>query len=421
MPKTHRPTRRPVAALAWGAIFALSALVAALGRAESAPARPDSAPAPADSVGQVALPDSASAGSVSPLPVARPAGWDTLETGLPEEVRLRPIFRLRYNRVDGPAYALGVAFQTARGPAPVLFGELGHALSRKRVLYEVGLLEPIGDRPWLAIGGSLYRRTATEDGWIVGETENTIFALLARTDYRDYYETQGAHGYLAWSPGADFSLRAGARFESHRSLAKKANVSLMGHHGSFRPNPAIQEGDEEAFTIQLRVGPVEFPLRGGTRCEIGYERSGSPLDGDFEYGRVSGAVRSKIRLSPGQDFRVRVNAGSTRSGVLPAQKIWHLGGIGTLRGHDYKSFDGDQFFLLGAELCRLARKNLYALLFVDYGAAWFGDGNLGRQKPALDAGLGLRVGEGPIVLTVAKNLRDGGSKPRVGVRLGGSF
>lgn len=405
MLRAPRPARRPIATFAWAGLVAFLVSGAAPGGAQPPPA-------PADSAAATPAP---------PQPVARPAGWDTLASGLPEEVRLKPIIRLRYNRVDGPTYALGLAFQTARGPAPLLFGELGHAVSRERVLYEAGLLEAIGDRPWLAVGGSLYRRTATEDAWIVGETENTIFALLARTDYRDYYESQGAQGSVTWSPGSDVSLRGEVRFESQRPLSKKANVSLAGRHRTFRPNPAIQEGDEEAFAIRIRIGPEELPARGWTRGEIAYERSGSPLEGDFEYGRVRGAVRSKVRLSPGQDLRVRLVAGSTRSGVLPAQKIWHLGGIGTLRGHDYKAFDGDQFFLVNAEFSRLARKNLYALVFADYGAAWFGDGNLSRQKPALDAGVGFRVGEGPIVLTVAKNLRDGGSKPLVGVRLGGSF
>jgi len=228
--------------------------------------------------------------------------------------------------------------------------------------------------------------TATEDEWIVSEGENTIFALFARTDYRDYYESEGGQAHVSWSPGSDFELRGGARVESHRSLSVRTRVSLTGRHPVFRPNPPIQDGDEQAFTAGFRLGPVELPVQGGTHGEATYERSGPPLNGDFEYGRVRGAVRHRSRLSPKQDFRARLIAGSTLTGTLPAQKIWYVGGIGTLRGHDFKSFAGDQFFLANAEIYQRARKNIYAFTFLDCGAAWFGSENLDRQRPALALG-----------------------------------
>ena len=356
-----------------------------------------------------------------PAPVARSAEWETLSTGLPEEARFRKIVRLRYNRVDGPAVILGAAFQTGRGPAPVLFGEGGYAYSRERGLYEAGFSVPFGDRPLITVGASGYRRTATEDEWIVSEGENTIFALVARTDYRDHYEAEGGRGYVAWSPGSDFELRVEGRVEEQRSLSTRTRVSLTGRHPVFRPNPSIADGEEQAFTVGARVGPVVLPRRGGTSGEAVYERSGDPLQGDFEYGRLRIAARHKARLAPTMDFRVRLVAGTTLTGSLPPQKIWYAGGIGTLRGHDYKTFAGDQFFVVNAELYRRVRKNVYGVTFLDSGAAWFGSKNLDRQHPALDAGLGIRIADGPAMVTVAKNLRDSGSKPLVGVRLGGSF
>jgi len=369
-------------------------------------------------------PDSAFVHDVSPAPpprLNRSADWETLATGLPEEARLRRIVRLRYNRVDGPALTLGAAFQTGRGVAPVLFAEGTYAYSRDRGLYEAGFTVPFGDRPILTVGGSGYRRTATEDDWIVPEGENTIFALAARTDYRDYYESEGGQGFVAWAPGSDFELRAGGRVEDERSLATRTRVSLTGRHPVFRPNSSIQEGELQALTLHARIGPTEVPLRGGTSGEALYERAGDPLHGDFEYGTLSGSVRHRVRLSPTMDFRARLVAGSTLTGSLPPQKLWYAGGIGTLRGHDYKAFNGDQFFVLNAELYRRARKNLWAFTFLDAGAAWLGRDNLSRQRPAIDAGLGLRIADGPAAITVAKNLRDSGSKPLVGVRLGGSF
>jgi len=356
-----------------------------------------------------------------PPPVLRPAEWETLATGLAEEARLRRIVRLRYNRVDGPAVTLGAAFPPGRGVAPVLFAEGTYAYSRDRGLFEGGFTAPFGDRPLITVGGSGYRRTATEDDWIVPEGENTIFALVARTDYRDYYEAEGGQGYVAWAPGSDFELRAGGRVEEERSLSTRTRVSLTGRHPVFRPNPPIQEGELQALTLHARIGPREIPVRGGTSGEALYERAGDPLHGDFQYGFLLGSVRHQARLAPALELRARLVAGSTLTGSLPAQKLWSTGGIGTLRGHDYKVFTGDQFFVMNAELYRRARKNLWAFTFLDAGTAWFGRDNLSRQRPALDAGLGLRIADGPAAITVGKNLRDSGSKPLVGVRLGGSF
>src|SRR5882672_7178113 len=192
-------------ALAGAAIFALAgaALCARAGAAAAATLHGDST-----STQEVTPPPGTPPPvTAPPVPVTRAAEWETLSTGLPEEARFRRIVRLRYNRVDGPALALGAAFQTGRSPAPVLFGEGGYAYSRRKGIYEAGFETPFGDRPLLTLGGSVYRRTATEDEWIVSEGENTSCAVFARTDYRDYNETEGGGAYVSWSPGSDFQLR----------------------------------------------------------------------------------------------------------------------------------------------------------------------------------------------------------------------
>ena len=126
------------------------------------------------------------------------------------------------------------------------------------------------------------------------------------------------------------------------------------------------------------MGPARIPSKGGSRIVVRYERAGAPIERDFDYGRIRVQGNLRQRLSPGQGFRARAALGSTRSGALPAQKVWDLGGIGTLRGEPFKSQSGDQFYLMNAEYSYLFHKNLHALLFVDWGAAWFGRGAWGE-------------------------------------------
>jgi hypothetical protein len=347
-------------------------------------------------------------------------GWETLTT-IPDEALLRPLYNFRYNRVDGPAPTAGLAVRTERAPAPLLFAQAAYAFSRERLLLEGGLEAPFGDPVRLRVGGTAYRRTATEDAWIVDEVENTIFALLARTDYRDYYESDGFEARVIWEPGLDVSLRGDVRVEEQRSLSNEANVSLTGHEDRFRENPAIDEGQDGVLSGTVRIGPASIPSDGGARGILTYERAGTPVSGDFEYGRVRGSASARVRLSPKQDARARLVGGSTLTGSLPSQKVWHLGGISTLRGEDFKRFSGDQFLLANAEYYLLARKNVWAFGFVDWGMAWFGKDNLSRQQFVLDGGIGIRIAEGPLAVTAARNLQRSDAAIRVGVRLGGSF
>jgi len=372
-----------------------------------------------------ALPDSTSGARTEPTPPAVPratAEWETLATGLPEQVRVSPLVEFVYNRVDGPAPQVGAALRRERDPAPLLYVKGGYAFSRKRRIGSAGFELPLGDRSGIRIGGDVYSRTASEDEWIVGSNENTIFALLARTDDRDWYEAEGISGRAIWEPGTDAALEVRATFEDQTSLRTSTRVSAFGHEPRFRSNPAIDSGTEGLLAVAVRLGPLVLPKEGGSRATVRYERSGGPLGRDFDYGRFRATVNGSRRFGKRGSGRARIVAGSTREGTLPSQKIWHLGGIGTLRGHEYKAFAGDQFLLANGEGYWLLRKNVFGMVFLDWGAAWFGAGNLERQRPALDGGVGIRLLQEPgLAVTAARDLQRDNAPILVGVRLGAAF
>ncbi|HEV8129342.1 MAG TPA: BamA/TamA family outer membrane protein [Candidatus Eisenbacteria bacterium] len=381
----------------------LVALVAGAG-----PARADDA-APATPIAQER--------EAAPPPITRtPAGWETLATGLPEEARLHLLPHFHYNRVDGATPGIGAAYRNERDPAPLVYANVSWATGRDRFLGAAGFEAPVGDPTWLRVGSDLYRRTATEDDWIVGEMENTLFALVARTDYRDYYEATGGAARVIWEPGRDVGLEAGVRIQNEANLETTVSFSIFGKEDEFRENPPIEPGDEGLFSVKGRIGPRVIPREGGVQGTLGYERAGGFLERDFDYGRLRASVRGMRHLNARHTARARAFLGSTREGRLPLQKLWHVGGIGTLRGHEYKAFTGDQFFLASAEYMVLVRRRTFPFAFLDWGAAWFGSGNLDRQKPGLDGGLGFRVGEDALVLTVARDLRRSDAPWLVGVR-----
>lgn len=409
-----RATRRPPdVSRALPVLLLLAAATLAAGPAE------DAASAGPSTLQGAASAISAAADSLS-LPAATPADWETLYT-VPEEYRLEPFYGFRYNRVDGPAPTLGLAVRNEEDLLPLLRAQATYAFSRERLLAEFAADVPLGHERLVTVGGSVYRRTATEDAWIVSEIENTVFALLSRKDYHDHYEAEGFEGHLSLEPGRDAAFSAGARLEDHASLGVETRVAAWGVDDLFRANPAVEEGEEGLVWGGIRVGPAVIPPKGGSRIVLRYERAGAPIDRDFEYGRVR--VQGNLRRRVGLDHGIRVRAllGSTRSGQLPLQKVWKLGGIGTLRGEPFQSSRGDQFYLLNAEYSYLFRKNLHAVLLLDWGTAWFGRGAWSESRPVFDGGIGVRVADGPVTVTVARNLQRSDAPYLVGVRLGGSW
>ena len=366
------------------------------------------------------LGDSSASHASAPQASFREADWETLAT-VPDEARPALVYGFRYNRVDGPAPTVGGAVRSERYPNPLVYAKFTYAFSRERFLYDVGGEAPLGDHARFRIGGAAYRRTETEDEWIVGEMENTLYALFARTDYRDYYEASGYEGRVAWDPGTDFGARVEGRVEDQRSLENEANASLFGAHDRFRPNPPIEDGQDGVLALGMRIGPAAIPPEGGTLGDVVYERAGDALHGDFDYGRVRAVVRTRVRLSPKQDARARLVGGSTLDGTLPPQKLWYLGGISTLRGEDFKERQGDQFLLANAEYYVLVRKNVWGFGFLDWGSAWFGKDNIDRQQFLLDGGLGVRIGQGPLALTAARNLQETHAAIHVLVRFSETF
>ena len=350
------------------------------------------------------------------------ADWETLSTGLPEQVRVGILFDVVYNRVDGFAPQVGAALKRERDPAPLLYVLGGYAISRERALGSAGFELPLGDRSGFRLGADVYRRTASEDEWIVGSAENSIFALVARTDYRDWYETEGWSGRAIWEPGRDVSLEAGATVEEQASLRTRTRIAAFGGTARFRANPSIDPGTEGVIAVSVRVGPLVPPREGGSRATLRYERSGGPMGRDFDYGRLRATLHGSRFVGRRASGRARIIVGSTREGTLPLQKIWHVGGIGTLRGHEYKALSGDQFFLANGEGFYLLRKNVYGMVFLDWGSAWFGAGNLDRVQPAFDGGVGIRLfGEPGIMVTAAQDLKRDDAPILVGFRLGAAF
>jgi hemolysin activation/secretion protein len=150
-------------------------------------------------------------------------------------------------------------------------------------------------------------------------------------------------------------------------------------------------------------------------------------DGDFSYGRWIADARAFLRLGPPVHLATRFTAGGRFGGeAIPSQKLFYVGGLGTVRGHDFRSRYGDRVLLGNLEYTLLFGDfDFGALAFYDVGTAW---SSVGPNKETLDdatvlqsVGFGLKTSDNDFQLHVAKPIGEIGGSLETSVRLQRTF
>ena len=342
--------------------------------------------------------------------------------------RLDPV--IDYNRVDPLRLGLSGEVQNPASMAPRFGARLEYSTARERVLYGAQLEQPLLPRSQLAIGADVTRRTDHEELQQVGDIENSLALLFARQDYRDYFEREGFGAYLAWRVPEISVISVHLRSNRYRSLPLFENTrSWLLRDRPLRDNPPIDEGRIHSALLRLeRQARLGARARAGFYHEIELEVAGGSLGGDFRYTRLLGDVHSVVRLSPANTAVLRLVAGYTESGTLPAQKRFTLGGVDGLRAHATSEYRGDQVLLGQAEYStallhmrtHLFEAGLRALAFLDVGHAWDAPERrwgIGRQHMETDGGLGIATAEDRLRLYVARDLQRARASAVVTLRL----
>jgi len=290
----------------------------------------------------------------------------------------------KYNRVDGATPYCGARFDDRDSLLPSFWAIGGYGFESERWRYDFGLEQTIWRRRPLVIGGSFYRRLASDDDWLLTDGENTVFALLVTEDFKDYYEAEGGSVYTVFKPFPTLSLEGRYRFESTKWLDAHPHLwSLLGGdklfgenfgrvEADFRENSIAEIDSTDIAHLSCRV---EFDTRDQ---EDPFEKSAWHLTGDiewshpdlnsdFDYRRYMLAVRRYQKIHRRVTLLLRGMYGGS-DGYLPMYKRFYLGGLGTLRGYKHKEFMGNQFWMANVEYrVDFPRTDLAASIFWDGG------------------------------------------------------
>ncbi len=301
-----------------------------------------------------------------------------------QETEFDDCFRLAYNRVDGLYLQEGVEYHDQDSLLPSVWGRAGYAFASERWRFEVGLEQTLLRGFPLAIKGRYGRHLASEDDWLLNTKENTVFALLAKEDFKDYYESEGAEVGLVSRPLSNLRFEAGYFWEETKWLGAHRNLwSLFGGSKKFSHNfstvdsslrnPGIRSIDSlENAGLRLRI---DFDTRRGDdpfrrsswHISGDFEYSSPDLKSDYDYGRYMVNLRRYQRIHQRSMLIMRaVYGGSDRQ--VPMHKRFFIGGLGTLRGYEHKEYLGTEFWMANMEYrVRFPRTDLAAALFWDVG------------------------------------------------------
>lgn len=322
-------------------------------------------------------------------------------------------------------------------------GNFGYAFGGERPLFN--------DRK-LFLGAEFHDLTASDDQWQISSLEASLASVGPRRNFRDYYRREGLQLTSALRVHRQAELLLAWRGERQSSMATSSDFSFWNSAESFRPNLIARDGHLNAVILGASIDgrgfdseSLESTYRRHQFDSLFGERLNNPesredgapiwridwtselsspagLGSDFDFKRH--IVNGRVRLLAGQHQDVGVRAiGGWSDGVLPPQRMFAIGGIGSVHGYDFKAATGDSLALINLEYEVGWRGGPSLVAFLDAGRV------TSRPAPSVipgaDApwmkGIGWGIGLGAMRIDFGYKLDTLPSSPQVLVRFGRTF
>lgn len=304
-----------------------------------------------------------------------------------------------FSSVDGfvPSLGMGIAvFDHDRFNHTFVSGHLSYKTASERGGYALGFERPLFGARKLYVGGELHDLTASDDQWQLSSLEASVAASAARRSFRDYYRRRGVQINAAFRLHPQVEALVSWRDERQEPLTTTSDFSLWNGDEPFRPNIPAQDGRLNALLVGMSVDGRGFDqesleatyrrhqfdtLYGERLDDFDGKRDAPPawhidwtsefsepgaFGSDFDFRRHIVSARTRLFLTPHQVFAARA-IGGWSEGVLPPQRQFSVGGVGSVHGYDFKEQIGDTLTLLNLEYELGWQRGLRALGFFDVG------------------------------------------------------
>ncbi len=343
---------------------------------------------------------------------------------------------IRYNRVEG--FVLGVGKRPLEWNSysrATVYGQIGYAFELDEWRSTIGVETRLDNRRnydyGTKIGVSYRYNTDTRDSWKTSWLENSLAAFFFENDFFDYYQVEGWSFYAVQRLTPYLQVSAGYRDEDYTTLNKTTGWSFFKGDG-FTENPAIDDGEMRSFVFAAEGGRVvglhSLPSGAAFRLEA---EIGEGLGGAFEFSRFVADGRVYVPLTNFSSLGLRLRGGVTSGDIIPIQKEFSIGGIGSVRGYTQNSILGSKMLLANAEyiiddidIFDDWFDDIQFIGFADFG--WvnaFGTGDFDFDDVMPSAGFGIGLDDRDVRLELAFPLHDfgGGQDPSLWLRITPSF
>lgn len=333
---------------------------------------------------------------------------------------------LRFNRVEGLALGMNLTYSDSKNRYPSMEAGGGYAFSLKRWLYKIDVNHRIGKVAGPYFDIAMFQAAETSDRWLLDEDGNTIKALFFGEDAYDFYWSRGFSGEAGLFYGERF--KAGFLLNASRisNLEKNTVDGIFGGR-DFRRNWSTllpdssdilaSAGDLKEYGMSLTYDSrdnKESPEK-GLYSNLKLLTASDGDSADFDYSLAHFEVKGYLPAGRNQTVMMRLRAGHSDD-RLPLFRRFFLGGIGSLRGYDYKEFEGNRYALFNIDyVWFILKSDIGAAVFFDAGKAAFGEDAFDSGDIKTDVGIGFLVSDA-IRIDLAQRLDDLDKSPVVSLR-----
>lgn len=324
---------------AWLVILTL----AAWGIGASGEARGGTSPADEPTPGQ--NPGAAPADSLEDfVPGGSFADWDSVTAAYDATVRrqgdrrLRPLFGLRLNKVEGAHLEFGASLTDARFRLAPVEGTLGYDLARERLNFGTRLRFELRDDRWLL--EAVYRDDAQPYG-CHRPYGNTWLALLGGYDAMQYLREREGGLALCWRPSEERQIWLGWVRTEQDPLRAISDTRIFGGERWMVQNDPADPVLTNGIRLRARRAPAYLgePATRGLVTESQLTiRGGEFLGGSREYSELRTDLWLTRPARHGNLVHLRAS-GSLAVGRPPRQAWPDLGGDAGLRAFPPRGFD----------------------------------------------------------------------------------
>jgi outer membrane protein assembly factor BamA len=326
-----------------------------------------------------------------------------------------------FSPADGFAPAVGFSttlFDHRNFNHTFIDGYVSYKFGRDDAGYSAGVERPVFRGPArLFLGGEIHDVTASDDWWRISTFEQALVSVGFKNSFRDYYRRRGGQVFGVLHAGRHNELSAMARWDRHEPLPNATSYSFFRDGAAFRPGLPVQDQHVNAFvlgyTFDTRpltgagsratyVRHLKDNLYGsrarqypGVRLDWTSEIAGRVLKGDARFDRHIVHARGHLPLSRWTTLSLRGLFGFS-NGTLPVERVFAVGGIGSVHGYSFKEASGTGMALINAEY-RLnlsqradeAREGVNVFVFYDAGRV---TGDTAPKQWLRGVGIGAGVG-----------------------------